>query len=98
MRPEATARSSTSVILVECFVPGIDVAGLEEIAKHGQNEANVEFVGAIAIPADETCLYLFTGQSAVAPSAVRRGDRTVEAILAGPWLPSRPGRKDRWHV
>ena len=87
MRPRATKQRARSVVLVERFVAGINPSRLEEIAQRSDER----FLGAIAIPDDETCIYLFTGGEPLLVAAL--GDRAVPALLAGPWLSSQPGRK-----
>jgi hypothetical protein len=85
MRSNATAQR---VVLVERFVAGLDPARLAEIA----DRTDQRLLGAIAIPDDETCFLLF-GASGAPLTDADRGDRAVAALLAGPWLSTRPGRK-----
>jgi hypothetical protein len=85
MRSNATAQR---VVLVERFVAGLDPARLAEIADRTVRP----LLGAIAIPDDETCFLLFAASGAPLSDA-DRGDRAVAALVAGPWLFTRPGRK-----
>jgi hypothetical protein len=84
MRSNATAQW---VVLVERFVAGLDLGRLAEIA----DRTDERLLGAIAIPDDETCFLLFAA-SGDPVSDADRGDRAVAALLAGPWLPTRPER------
>jgi hypothetical protein len=85
MRSNASAQR---VVLVERFVAGLDRGRLAEIA----DRAEERLLGAIAIPDDETCFLLFAASGDPLADA-ERGDRAVAALLAGPWLSTRPGRK-----
>jgi hypothetical protein len=83
MTPEPRPRR---VLVVERYVAGIDRRSLQEIAV----AQNGNLVGAIAIPADETCLCLFANAAGLHPA---QGDRVLEALIAGPWLPHTPGKE-----
>jgi hypothetical protein len=85
MRSNATAQR---VVLVERFVAGLDPGRLAEIA----DRTNERLLGAIAIPDDETCFLLYAAAGHPLSDA-DGGDRAVAALLAGPWLSTRPGRK-----
>jgi hypothetical protein len=90
---------STRLFLVERFVSGLDLGRLEEITRRERIASSegrragldVRFVGAVAIPEDETCLCFFTGTGAVRgadrPSSPTDA-RVLDAIVAGPWLSS----------
>jgi hypothetical protein len=84
MRSNATAQR---IVLVERFVAGLDLGRLAEIV----DRTDERLLGAIAIPDDETCFCLFEASGDPLSDAVR-GDRAVAALLAGPWLSTRPGR------
>jgi len=78
---------TTQVTLVERFVAGVDRRRLEEIAAGDASSVpGLTFLGAIAIPTDETYLSVFTGPDDGRLARDPRSDRVVDAIVVGPWL------------
>ena len=75
--------------LVECYWPGVSEQKLSEAAARAQAAASqlrreggdVEFLGSILVPADETVFCLFEGREADVTAASEQADMPFERVL-----------------
>lgn len=82
--------------VVECYVPGVDDAGLRQAADHAAAEvrrhmagASIEYLGALLMATDEVVLHTFRATDAelvahVAATAGLAFDRVVESVEVHP--------------
>jgi hypothetical protein len=84
-----TRSDLTRSLLVECYWPGVNEALLLEAARRTRQaslELDVEFLGAILVPEDETVFGLFEGREPEIRAASTRGGLPFERVLESLWI------------